>query len=370
MYQFYIMAWWSYIIFLDASLALETGCHFVLNRRLFSLVTISVSFWCMFELFNLRMQNWFYINMPSRPAAFRFGSYFLAFGTVIPGILLTKEQLLRLLPEVRCPRASKGAYRVYAIPLGLLCLVLSLAFSRYLFGLSWVFLIFIIDGYNYRKGYRSFMRDLEQGALRQLLAAALAGVICGFLWEFWNYWSITKWVYTVPFFEEGKVFEMPAPGYIGFALFGLETIAFVNLLEESRFLEKPRWGALFLALIFAVVSFFLMERYTVFSHVAPIERLSFLTKDTRSALERKGVKTSYAIDPRLLNAREKQSLALMHLKGLGIEHFERLQEHGVATIGDLAKLDERQLSAIIGETQMRRVRDYLRAARVASASPP
>ena len=370
MYQFYIMAWWSYIIFLDVILALETGRHFVLNRRLFSLVTISVAFWCMFEFFNLRMQNWFYINMPSRPAAFRFSSYFLAFGTVIPGILLTKEQLLRLLPEVRIRRASKGAYGVYAIPLGLLCLVLSLAFPRYLFGLSWVFLIFIIDGYNYRKGYRSFMRDIEQGVLRHLLAAALAGMICGFLWEFWNHWSITKWVYTVPFFEKGKVFEMPAPGYIGFALFGLETIAFVNLLEESRFLGKPRWGALFLALVFAVVSFFLIERYTVFSHAAPIERLSFLTEETRSALERKGVKTSYAIDPRLLDARERQSLALMHLKGLGVVHLEQLQRHGVDTVGDLAKLDERQLSAIIGEKNMRRVRVYLRAARAASAPSP
>jgi hypothetical protein len=370
MYQFYIMAWWSYIIFLDAGLALQTGRHFALNRRLFSLVTISVAFWCMFELINLRMQNWFYINIPSRPAAFRFSSYFLAFGTVIPGILLTKEQLMRVLPEVRGPRTSKGAYRIYAIPLGLSCLILSLVFPRYLFGLSWVFLIFIVDGYNYRKDYRSFMRDLERGALKQLLAAALSGVVCGFLWEFWNYWSITKWVYTVPFFEGGKVFEMPAPGYIGFALFGLETIAFVNLLEGSRFLQKPRWGALFLALVFAVVSFFLIERYTVFSHVAPLGRLSFLAEETRSALERRGVKTSYAIDPRLLDARERQSLSLMHLKGLGVEHMEELQEHGVAAVGDLAKLDERQLSAIIGEKNMRRLRVYLRAARAASTPPP
>jgi len=162
----------------------------------------------------------------------------------------------------------------------------------------------------------------------------------------------------------------PVPGYIGFALFGLETIAFVNLLEESRFLGKPRWGALFLALVFAVVSFFLIERYTVFSHAAPIERLSFLTEETRSALERKGVKTSYAIDPRLLDARERQSLALMHLKGLGVVHLEQLQRHGVDTVGDLAKLDERQLSAIIGEKNMRRVRVYLRAARAASAPSP
>ncbi len=370
MYQFYIMAWWSYIILLDAILALGTGRHFVLNRRLFSLVTASVAFWCMFELLNLRMQNWFYINMPSRPAAFRFGSYFFAFGTVIPGILLTKELLACLLPDVRVPRASKGAYRVYAIPLGLLCLALSLAFPRYLFGLSWVFLVFIIDGYNYRKGYRSFMADLAQGAARQLLAAALAGMVCGFLWEFWNYWSLTKWVYTVPFFEGSKVFEMPAPGYIGFAFFGLETIAFVNLLEGSRFLEKQRWGALLLAIVFAVVSFFLMERNTVFSHAAPIERLSFLTEETRLSLERRGVETSYAIDPRLLDARERQSLGLMHLKGLGVEHLEQLKRHGVATIGDLAKLDERQLSAIIGEKNMRRVRVYLATARAASAPSP
>ncbi len=370
MYHFYIMAWWSYIIFLDGMLSLRSGRRFVLNRRLFSLVTISVAFWCMFELFNLRLQNWFYINIASSPPAFRFIGYFLAYGTVIPGILLTKELLLRLLPEMSCRQASKGAYRVYAIPLGLSCLVLSLALPRYCFGLSWVFLIFIIDGYNYRKGYRSFMRELEQGALRQMLAAVLAGLICGFLWEFWNYWSITKWVYSVPFFEEGKVFEMPAAGYIGFALFGLETIAFVNLLEGSRFLEKPRWGATFLAILFALVSFSLIERYTVFSHIAPIARLSFLTGETRTLLDRKGVKTSYAIDPGMLNRRERESLSLMQLRGLGVEHLERLQEHGVATIGDMAKLDERQLSAIIGEKNMRRLRVYLRAARAVSASPP
>lgn len=362
MYQFYIMAWWSYIIFLDACLSLKNGRHFVLNRHLFSLVTISFAFWCMFELINLRLNDWFYINIPSQPAAFAFGSYFLAFGTVIPGILLTKELFLRLLPEVRVPRASKGAYRVYAIPLGLLCLVLAMTFPRYLFGLAWVFLIFIIDGYNYRKGYRSFMRELEEGALKQVLAAALAGMACGFLWEFWNYWSITKWVYTVPFFERYKVFEMPAAGYIGFALFGLETIAFVNLLEEGRFFEKARWGAWGLALLFGLVSCFFIEDYTVFSHITPIERLSFLTEETRSALERRGVRTSYAIDPAMLNASERQSLSLMHLKGLGIEHMEKLQAHGVRTIGDLARLDEKQLAALIGERHMRRVRVYLRAA--------
>ena len=370
MYQFYIMAWWSYIIFIDAILALRTGRHFVLGRRLFSLVTVSAAFWCMFELLNLRMQNWFYINIPSRPAAFRNGCYFLAFGTVIPGILLTGELALRLLPEMKGARVSAGAYRITAVPLGLLCLGLSVAFPRYCFGLSWVFLIFIVDGYNYRKGYRSFIRGLEQGDWSRRGAAALAGMVCGFLWEFWNYWSITKWVYTVPFFEGGKVFEMPAAGYIGFALFGVETIALVNLIEGSGFRNEPRWGILFLALVFAVLTFSLIDRYTVFSRVAPVGRLSFLSEETRTILEAKGVETSYTIDPRMLTVRERQALALMHLKGLGLEHLEELRRHGVRTIGDLAGLDEGQLSALIGEENMRRVRVYLRAARAACAPAP
>ncbi len=156
---------------------------------------------------------------------------------------------------------------------------------------------------------------------------------------------------------------MPAAGYIGFALFGLETIAFVNLLEEGPVFRKGAGGAPGVSRsLFGLVSCFFIEDYTVFSHIAPIERLSFLTEETRSALERRGVRTSYAIDPAMLNASERQSLSLMHLKGLGIEHMEKLQAHGVRTIGDLARLDEKQLAALIGERHMRRVRVYLRAA--------
>ena len=357
------MAWWAYICFLDAGLALRNRTLSRAQQGFVFLVTMSAAFWCIFEAFNLRLENWFYINVPARRPSVSEAIFSPSARSFPPSTHQRADR--RILPEVR-------------IPSGILKLLPRLhpfrpclprvrpLFPVYCFALAWVFLIFIIDGYNYRKGYRSFARP-RAGRLEAAPRSRPAGMICGFLWEFWNYWSITKWVYTVPFFEEVKIFEMPAPGYIGFALFGLGTIAFVNLLEESRFLEKPLWRAPFLALVFAVISFFLIERYTVFSHAAPIERLSFLTEDTRSALERKGVKTSYAIDPRLLNARERQSLALMHLKGLGIEHAEKLQEHGVATIGDLAKLDERQLSAIIGETQMRRVRVYLRAARVASS---
>ena len=164
--------------------------------------------------------------------------------------------------------------------------------------------------------------------MKRVVASLLAGMICGLLWEFWNYWSLTKWVYTVPFFEDMKVFEMPAPGYLGFALFGLETIAFVNLLEKGLFPRKARFAASLLALILSFCTFFLIDRYTAFSYTAPVGRLTFLSGATRAALERKGVHTSYAIDPRMLNGQERQALALMHLRGLGLANLERLQAHG------------------------------------------
>ena len=57
------------------------------------------------------------------------------------------------------------------------------------------------------------------------LAAFAGGLTCGFLWEFWNYWALAKWVYDLPFLgalQHVKYFEMPFPGLLGFIPFGVE----------------------------------------------------------------------------------------------------------------------------------------------------
>ena len=33
--------------------------------------------------------------------------------------------------------------------------------------------------------------------------------VCGVLWEFWNYWALPEWTYTVPYVGHAKIFEMP-----------------------------------------------------------------------------------------------------------------------------------------------------------------
>jgi hypothetical protein len=362
MYQFYMIAWWSYIVFLDAVLARKNGRFLVLNRRLGYLIVMSAAFWCLFELVNLRLQNWFYAAIPSDPII-RFPGYLIAFGTVIPAIYLTMELFLRFLPEIGVKTVSLGRLPAYAIPLGFVLLLFSLLFPLYFFALAWVFLAFILDGYHYWKGRPSFLAELERGSLTRIVAAALSGLVCGLLWEFWNYWAITKWIYTVPFFEDLKIFEMPLPGYIGFAFFAFETIAFLDFLRYNPFFSGRPWSASLCALVFSVFCFFMIDRYTVFSHTAGVEELTFLTEAHREELIVRGVQASYAIDPNMLSEGERQELALIHLKGLGLEHFERLKGHGVDSIPSLASLNQGELASAMEEQNMRRVRVYLKAAR-------
>ena len=362
MYWFYLMVWWSFIIFLDAVLSLKAGHSTVFNGRLPWLATISCGLWCLFELENVRLQNWFYINVPS-PMGVRFSGYFLAFATVIPAIYLTTEAIGSILPPLAIRPFPLKRYGTYALPLGILCFLLSVAFPAYCFSLAWVFLLFIIDGHNYRKGYPSFGRELERGTLTRVVSVAAAGLLCGILWELWNYWAITKWVYTVPFFEGFKIFEMPAPGFLGFPLFALETVAFLTLMGSSPLLARSRWVICGITLAFSLSVFFLIDRYTVFSHVALVDELPFLSERTRKGLENRGIETSYAIDPILLGKGERESLALLQLDGLGLGHFNLLEAYGVDTVERVSQIDQDELSAILKEPNLRRIRVFKTAAR-------
>jgi hypothetical protein len=59
----------------------------------------------------------------------------------------------------------------------------------------------------------------------------LAGLICGLMGEFWNYWAGSRWIYSVPFFGEWKVFEMPVLGFLGFPPFALECWVLYHLIQ-------------------------------------------------------------------------------------------------------------------------------------------
>jgi hypothetical protein len=59
---------------------------------------------------------------------------------------------------------------------------------------------------------------------------AMAALFCGWFWEMWNYYSLAKWEYAIPFVHRYEIFEMPILGYAGYLPFGLECAVLVDML--------------------------------------------------------------------------------------------------------------------------------------------
>lgn len=228
------IVWTGYILFLDGLILRYSGVSWILHRtRLFLFMLVySIAVWFLFEAYNLHLQNWHYVNLPENLALRIFG-YFWAFSTVLPGILLTSEviDLSGLFRSVRIrPMRFSRTTMIVLIVVGVLFTVVPVLvpkeIAKYLFAPVWLGFIFLLDPINTLMGGRSLIGQLRQGRIDKLLSLFTAGLICGLLWEFWNYWAGTKWVYDVPYFSEPKLFEMPLYGFLGFLPFAVECYVF------------------------------------------------------------------------------------------------------------------------------------------------
>ena len=136
--------------------------------------------------------------------------------------------------HTRCSqlRFSKKSLSVI-IGTSLLLSIYPLVFpNKYLFPLVWCSFIFLVDPIVYLLKGRSILGDLREGKPGTLLQLLLAGLVCGLLWEFWNYWAVAKWIYTVPYFPQFKLFEMPVVGFPGFPLFAVECYVLYQLFKK------------------------------------------------------------------------------------------------------------------------------------------
>ena len=75
-------------------------------------------------------------------------------------------------------------------------------------------------------------RDWEHGDFGRTLQLAIAGALCGILWEFWNMWAYTKWLYIFPVGQSVKFFEMPVIGFLGFLPFALEYFVMFHFIAS------------------------------------------------------------------------------------------------------------------------------------------
>ena len=203
------------------------------------MLPFSASYWYIFELYNLLIQNWLYINTsPEKWIAVTMK--LLSFATVLPALYETAD-LLRFLSKEKKVHTNRAwipeNWDISSPALPSLAVILSLLpllFPKLLFWAVWLGPFLLMDSINHRLGRSSILRDWQAGDLRRTIIFLIAGYICGFLWEFWNYWAYTKWIYTVPIPDMPHIFEMPILGFLGFGPFGLETFAFWTLVWGEK----------------------------------------------------------------------------------------------------------------------------------------
>jgi hypothetical protein len=247
------IVWTGYILFVDALVFKVKGRSLLVNDRveLLVIVIISIACWWLFEFYNApRFWRsdlelwWHYHNLTANPFMRRVG-YDWAFATIFPALFETAElfqaTIFRRGPTVSIRFSKSVLYSliVFGAAGALLPLVV---ISRWFAPLVWLSFIFLLDPINHLRGRPSIAGDLAGGKSGRLLSLLAGGAVCGLLWEFWNYWALSKWTYTVPYFGNVKLFEMPLPGYLGFPAFAVECWAMYVFLRS--FLASRERGLL------------------------------------------------------------------------------------------------------------------------------
>jgi hypothetical protein len=218
------IAWTGFIIFADSIVYLARGDSWLRSspREFVWLAVASVPLWIVFEGYNLVINNWYYTGLPENFWLRQLG-YMWSFATIWPAIFEGAELVAVIRTGAKGSTRSKGSLSstgsLMNLAIGAAMLVSPfLAPERvapYLAAPVWLGFIFLLDPVNRRLGAEGLTYD-------RVINLAWSGLLCGVLWEFWNYWARAKWHYSVPILEHTKIFEMPLPGYLGFPAFAIE----------------------------------------------------------------------------------------------------------------------------------------------------
>lgn len=376
---YYNFAWYPVLLAGDGLVALTGGAgrgkrgEFLLLGRKNFLMTVlawSAVVWLFYELFNFRLQNWYYVFLPDGRLN-RWSGTIIAFATVLPAVFVAEGVLngLRVASGVRWPRFTVTKSVISGMRIsGTIMLALVLVWPGYFFPLVWGATMLLVEPENYRRSRdHSLLADLEAGRPGRLLRLLLGGAFIGFIWELLNINARAKWIYTVPGIEELKIFEMPIPGFFGFPPFAVECFILWQALVLAG-IAVPRIGltvpastskrilAAAGAVVFSMGVLLGMERLTVDSYaplvadlpVGPAAPLAAAGYDVFS------LATATAADVAGLIGQDTIQAAMLiehariaALRGIGTQHLQALHNLGIHSVRALAEQDARYLIAAL-----------------------
>jgi len=227
--------WLGYCLTVDA-LVFTRKRHSLLTRNpraYVALFFISAPAWWLFEVINLRAQNWYYIGEQNFSSIEYILLSSLSFSTVMPAVFGTAE-LASTFTWIRRikhgPRLSQDPITsIILFIAGCVMSVLMMIWPRYFFPFVWLSVYFILEPLNVWLKNRTLLEYIAVSDWRPVLALWVGCCICGFFWEMWNFYSYPKWIYRIPFFNFLHIFEMPLLGYLGYLPFSMELFALYHL---------------------------------------------------------------------------------------------------------------------------------------------
>ena len=315
----------------------------------------SVLFWDLFELLNLRLHDWWYVGVPrTRLGGAAFSA--ICYATVLPAVRLAfalasprVDAGVRVAPAA--PRATRPLFTLFAASLALV-----LVLPRVAFPLAWLLLWFLFEAELLRRHDSTARLSSPLQAWRagdrsvawRFVAIALP---FGLSWEALNYGCERGWVYTVPHFESGKLFEMPLPGYLGYLPFLLECGAALALLDRAVARLDGRRAAVMLV---ALAGFHwqvdgLGRRATTISVAPRMADARTWSADESTWLQRSGLLTPLQILRSGLPAppRVRAVAELAQVAHLGVSWAERLVQAGISGRSSLASADPARLFELL-----------------------
>lgn len=226
----FVPIWLGFVLVINALTMQRKGECMLANRTGYYLALFPVSalFWWSFEYLNLFAQNWYYEGSVSNRKMEGFLSSTLAFATVLPAVLGTREWLSTF------PRLSAGLNEFWRVSTPAATWVPHIALLAGMLGLLgigiapdltypmlWISPLLLMVALERLLGRGTILQPILDGAWSALWLAALAGLVCGFFWELWNAGSLAQWHYALPNTDRFRLFEMPILGYAGYIPFGV-----------------------------------------------------------------------------------------------------------------------------------------------------
>jgi len=206
-----------------------------MGKLFFWLFAVSVPLWWFFERINVVVQNWHYIFVRPISDLHYVIQASMDFATVIPAVLSTSF-LVYDCCRVQNIGENWSPLRIRKSLLGLSVLLGAVSFSALpyfpheTFPLVWIAPILILEPLAYVAKLPCLLQLLEQGEWKLPIAIMASTLFTGIWWGLWNFYSLPKWYYTIPYVGFWKIFEMPFLGYFGYPFFGLIIFSFTAVV--------------------------------------------------------------------------------------------------------------------------------------------